>query len=57
MKKKQQTGLVSLFGALGLIVIVLGFTELYDFWYGLIAGFIIWILTGVLKKYWNIEKK
>jgi len=56
MDKKGKTAVVDLLGAIGLIVIILSFlTDAYDFWAGLLVAVIIWILTGVVKKYWRIE--
>jgi hypothetical protein len=54
MKKEAH---IKLLGAIGLIVLILGLTPLYDFWYGLIAAVIIWILTGVVAKYLGVEKE
>ena len=58
MDKRGKTAIVDLMGAIGLIVIIASFlTNAYDFWTGLLVAIIIWILTGVVKKYWRVEPK
>jgi hypothetical protein len=57
MKKKERTMVVALLGAIGLIVLLGGiFLNFYEFFHGLFGAIVIWILTGVLKKYWGIKK-
>ena len=58
MKKNQKEALVKLLGGIGLIVLLIGlFTEMYDFMHGLVAAIAIWILTGVVAKYYGVEKE
>ncbi len=58
MKKNEKEALVKLFGAIGLIVAIVGiFTDLYSTMDGLVAAVIIWILTGVLASYLGVAKK
>ena len=58
MKKKDKTLIVSLLGAIGLIILLIGiFTPWYDVVTGVLIALIIWILTGVLSKYWGVKKK
>ena len=58
MKKNGKEALVKLFGAIGLIVAIVGiFTDLYSTINGFVAAVIIWILTGVLSSYLGVEKK
>ena len=57
MKKKDKTLIVSLLGAIGLIILLLGIFNVIYFWWGLLIALIIWILTGVLAKYWGVKKK
>ena len=33
------------------------FLPVYDFMYGLVAAIAIWILSGVVAKFWGVEKK
>jgi len=57
MKKNEKEALVALTGAIGLIVLLIPiFSGLYPFTYGLLGALIIWILTGVLKKYLGVKK-
>jgi hypothetical protein len=58
MKKREKSMVVALLGAIGLIVLLGGiFLNIYAFIHGLFAAIVIWILTGVLKKYWGIKKE
>ncbi len=58
MKKNQKDVLVKLFGAIGVIILLGGiFLQLYEFTTGLFVAIVIWILTGVLAKYWGVKKK
>ena len=57
MKKKDKTAIISLLGAIGLIVLLLGIFTTWNFITALIIALIIWILTGVLAKYWGVKKK
>jgi hypothetical protein len=58
MKKKQKDVLVKLLGAIGVIILLGGiFLKLYDFGTGLFVAIVIWILTGVLAKYWGVKKE
>jgi len=56
MKKNTKETLVALMGAIGFIVLLVGIFTPFDFTYGLLIALIIWILTGVVKKYFKIEK-
>jgi multisubunit Na+/H+ antiporter MnhB subunit len=58
MQKRCKTAIVDLLGVIGIIIILVGlFTPIIDFWYGVLIAIIIWLLTGVIKKYWRIEPK
>ena len=58
MEKRKKEALVKLLGGIGLIVLLIGlFTPLYEFMYGLVAAIAIWILTGVVAKYYGVEKE
>ncbi|MBU0530851.1 MAG: hypothetical protein ABIH52_02810 [Candidatus Aenigmatarchaeota archaeon] len=56
MKKQDKKLLVSILGAIGLIVILVGIFTPLDFIYSLLAAIIIWIFTGILEKYWKVKK-
>lgn len=57
MKKNEKEALIKLFGAIGLIVAIVGiFTDLYETIHGFVAAVIIWILTGVLSSYLGVKK-
>ncbi|MFC1690912.1 hypothetical protein ACFL0W_01915 [Nanoarchaeota archaeon] len=56
MKRNQKEAMIKLLGGIGLIVLLIGlFTGTYEFMNGLIAAIAIWILSGVVAKYWGIE--
>ena len=58
MRKNQKEALIGLISGIGVIVLLLGlFTGLYGFLYGLVAAIAIWILAGVVAKYYGVEKK
>ena len=58
MKKREKEAIVKLLGGLGLVVLLIGlFTGLYEFLHGLIAAIAIWILSGVIAKFWGIDEK
>lgn len=56
MKKHEKETLVTLMGAIGLIVLIVGIFTPFDFTYALVIALVLWILTGVVKKYFRIEK-
>jgi hypothetical protein len=57
MQKKDKKLLAELMGAIGFIIILIPiFTGLYAFTYGLLAAIIIWILSGIVAKYWGVKK-
>jgi len=57
MKPKEKKALISLFGAIGLIILLIGIFTAMNFITALVITLIIWILTGVLAKYWGVKKK
>jgi len=58
MKKREKEAIVKLLGGIGLVVLLIGlFTNVYEFMHGLIAAIAIWIVTGVIAKYWGVEEK
>ncbi|MFC1755361.1 hypothetical protein ACFL96_18555 [Thermoproteota archaeon] len=57
MKKNEKEAIIKLLGGIGLIVLLIGlFTAVYEFMHGLIAAIAVWIVTGVVAKYWGIDK-
>ena len=58
MKKNQKEAIIKLLGGLGFLVLIVGmFTDLYEFLYGVIGAFAIWILSGVFATYFGMKKK
>ena len=58
MRKNEQEALMKLLSGVGFLVLLVGlFTDLYPFMYGLIAAIAIGILTGVIRKYLDVEKE
>jgi len=57
MKKNEKETLAALMGAIGFIILLIGIFTPFEFTYALLAALIIWVLTGVVKKYLGIEKK
>jgi len=56
MKKNEKEALVKLLGALGLIILLAGIFTPLDFTWGLFIALAIWILTGVVKVWFGVEK-
>jgi hypothetical protein len=58
MSKNAKIAYVSLLSLVGLIVLLVGlFTGAYDFFIGLIIAIACWVGSGILAKYWEINKK
>jgi hypothetical protein len=58
MSKNAKIAYVSLLSLVGLIVLLVGlFTGAYDFFIGLIIAIAYWVGSGILAKYWEINKK
>jgi hypothetical protein len=58
MSKNARIAYVSLLSLVGLIVLLVGlFTGAYDFFIGLIIAIACWVGSGILAKYWEINKK
>ncbi|MFC1454773.1 hypothetical protein ACFLQI_01650 [Candidatus Undinarchaeota archaeon] len=56
LQSKEETN-IAILGAVGFIILLGGiFTSYYEFNYGLLAALIIWVLTGVLRKYYGLDK-
>ena len=57
MSRKAKTAVVSSLGALGLIMILLGaLAHIYPTTTGIIIAIALWVTSGILRKYWNLEK-
>ncbi len=57
MSTNAKRAYVSILGALGVIILLVGiFTEL-DLTIGLILAIACWIASGILGRYWGVKKK
>ena len=58
MSKNAKRTYISLLSLVGLIALLLGlFTEALDFKIGLIIAIILWVVSGILAKYWGVKKE
>lgn len=58
MTKNQKQLVVSLAGAIGLIIMLIPiFTQTYSFGLGLIIAIAIWVISAVVAKYWGVKKE
>lgn len=57
MSKNAKIAFVSLISLVGLIVLLVGlFTNVYDFFVGLIIAIACWVGSGILARYWEVKK-
>lgn len=57
MTKNMKSGVVSLLGGIGVIVLLIGiFTNAYSFNVGFISAIAIWIITGAVSKIIGVKK-
>jgi hypothetical protein len=57
MSPNAKKALISLMGGAGFIVFLIGiFTDAYNFWVGVIAAFVIWIVTGAASTWLGVKK-
>jgi len=57
MSRKAKRAIVSALGALGLIMILLGaLAHIYPTTTGIIIAIALWVASGILGKYWKLEK-
>ncbi len=57
MSQNAKRAYVSILGALGLIILLVGlFTDAYPFMTGLIIAIACWIASGILARYWGVKK-
>ena len=58
MNKKEKEELIAIMGFAGFMVILIGiFFEDLDFLHALAIALALWVLSGVAKKYLEVEKK
>ena len=56
MSKNAKKAIVSALGGLGLVMILLGaLAHIYPTTTGVIIAIALWVTSGVLSKYWNLE--
>ena len=57
MSKKAKRAIVSSLGGLGLVMILLGaLAHIYPTMTGVIIAIALWVTSGTLSKYWNLDK-
>ena len=57
MSRNAKKAVVSILGALGLIMILVGaLAHIYPTTTGVIIAIALWVTSGILSKYWNLDK-
>ncbi|MFC2024105.1 hypothetical protein ACFLTJ_00780 [Chloroflexota bacterium] len=57
MSRNAKKAIVGALGGLGLVMILLGaLAHIYPTTTGVIIAIALWITSGVLSKYWNLDK-
>lgn len=56
METKQADFLLYILGFVGLIVLLGGIFNLYEFKYGLFGAIIVWFIAGASRKFYGIPK-
>ena len=57
MSKNSKRAIVSALGGLGLVMILLGaLAHIYPTTTGVIIAIALWVTSGILSKYWNLDK-
>lgn len=57
MTKKTKQLIVGLLGVAGFMVLLLGlFTNAYEFMLGVVIAIGIWLVSGLLARYWGVPK-
>ena len=57
MSRNAKVAIASALGALGLIMLLLGvLAHIYPTTTGLIIAIALWVTSGILRKYWNLDK-
>ena len=57
MSRNAKIAYVSLIGLVGLIVLLVGIFTPLSFGIGLIIAIACWVGSGILVKYWEVNKK
>jgi len=57
MSKNAKIAYVSLIGLVGLIVLLVGIFTALDFGISLVIAIACWVGSGILAKYWEVNKK
>ena len=56
MSRNAKVAVISILGALGLIMILLGaLAHIYPTTTGIIIAIALWVASGILRKYWKLE--
>ena len=57
MSRNAKKAIVGALGGLGLVMILLGaLAHIYPTTTGVIIAIALWITSGILSKYWNLDK-
>ena len=57
MSRNAKKAIVGALGGLGLVMILLGaLAHIYTTTTGIIIAIALWVTSGILSKYWNLDK-
>lgn len=56
MSSNAKKALISLMGGAGFIVLIIGFTDVYSVWIGVVGAFAIWVVTGAVSALLGVKK-
>jgi len=57
MSRNAKKAIVGALGGLGLVMILLGaLAHIYPTTTGIIIAIALWVTSGILSKYWNLDK-
>ena len=57
MSERAKRAYVSIMGLVGLIFLLVGIFTPLNFFIGLIVAIVLWIGSGILGKYWGVQKE
>jgi len=58
MSKQAKTAYISILSLLGLVALLVGIFHLgLSFTVGLILAIVLWVVSGILGKYWGVKKE
>ena len=57
MSSQAQKAYVSIMGLVGLIFLLVGIFSPLEFYIGLIVAIVLWVGSGILAKYWGVQKE